>query len=192
MSEKYKDHQYIKTYESSHLSEQTNQNGKVVYATKTEVKHYDINLANMQGMKSMKVKKLFEIHDEIIKSNIDAKLFTYLVTNQSETSKVISSGRNGASVKYLAGKFLVTERKVQQFVSEAIKLNLLKRVEKDLYLNPYLSKPFTATNNMLHQLQIWWDSEPEVEIKFIKTQDLKKDIIKNTSKILEDLQHNKQ
>ena len=43
MSEKYKDHQYIKTYESSHLSEQTNQNGKVVYATKTEVKHYDIN-----------------------------------------------------------------------------------------------------------------------------------------------------
>ena len=141
-------------------------------------------LANMQGMKSMKVKKLFEIHDEIIKSNIDAKLFTYLVTNQSDTSKVISSGKNGASVKYLAGKFLVTERKVQQFVSEAIKLDLLKRVGKDLYLNPYLSKPFTATNNMLHQLQIWWDSEPEVEIQFISTKDLKEDIIKNTSKIL--------
>ena len=132
----------------------------------------------------MKVKKLFEIHDEIIKSNIDAKLFTYLVTNQSETSKVISSGKNGASVKYLAGKFLVTERKVQQFVSEAIKLDLLKRVGKDLYLNPYLSKPFTATNNMLHQLQIWWDSEPEVEIQFISTKDLKEDIIKNTSKII--------
>jgi hypothetical protein len=184
MSEKYKDHQYIKTYESSHLSEQTNHNGKVVYATKTEVKHYDINLANMQGMKSMKVKKLFEIHDEIIKSNIDAKLFTYLVTNQSETSKVISSGKNGASVKYLAGKFLVTERKVQQFVSEAIKLDLLKRIGKDLYLNPYLSKPFTATNNMLHQLQIWWDSEPEIEIQFISTKDLKENIIKNTSKII--------
>ena len=120
-------------------------------------------------------------------SYIDAKLFTYLVTNQSETSKVISSGKNGASVKYLAGKFLVTERKVQQFVSEAIKLDLLKRVGKDLYLNPYLSKPFTATNNLLHQLQIWWDSEPEVEIKFISTKDLKEDIIKNTSKILKDL-----
>lgn len=187
MSDKYKDHQYIKTYESSHLSEQTNQDGKVVYATKTEIKHYDINLANMQGMKSMKVKKLFEIHDELIKSNIDAKLFTYVVTNQSDKSKVISSGKNGASVKYLASKFLVTERKIQQFISEAIKLDLLKRVGKDIYLNPYLVKPFTATNNMLHQLQIWWDSEPEVEIEFITTRDLKEDIIKNTSKIIGDI-----
>ena len=180
----YKDHQYIKKYESSILTEKKDANGKVITASKTEIKHYQLNLANKQGMKAMKAKKLFEIHDKLIKSNVDAKLFTYMVTNQSETSKVISSGKNGASVKYLAGKFLVTERKVQQFVSEAIKLNLLKRVGKDLYLNPYLSKPFTATNNMLHQLQIWWDSEPEVEIQFISTKDLKEDIIKNTSKIL--------
>jgi hypothetical protein len=37
---------------------------------------------------------------------------------------------------------------------------------------------------MLHQLQIWWDSEPEIEIQFISTKDLKEDIIKNTSKII--------
>ena len=82
MSETYKDHQYIKTYESSYLNEEKNANGNLIYASKTEIKHYDINLANTQGMKSMKVKKLFDIHDELIKSNIDAKLFSYFIFEQ--------------------------------------------------------------------------------------------------------------
>lgn len=188
MSENYKDHQYIKTYESSYLNEEKNLNGDLIHASKTEIKHYDINLANTQGMKSMKVKKLFDIHNELIKSNIDAKLFSYLVLNQSEKSKIISSGSNGASVKYLAKKFEVTERKVQKFIAHSIELGMIKKIGKNFYLNPYLSKPFTCTNNMLHQLQLWWDSEPEIEIEFISTKESTKEIISNTSRIIKELE----
>lgn len=180
----YKDYQYIKSYESSYLSEQKNEKGVVISATETKLKHYRVNLANKQGMKNMKAKKLFNIHDELIKSNTDAKLFTYMITNQSKKTKVTVTGSNGVSVKFLAQKFEVTERKVQKFISEAIELDMLKRIGKEIYLNPYLVQPFGSNNHILHQLQVWWDSEPVEEITFISESDLKEDVISNTSKIL--------
>lgn len=180
----YKDHQYIKKYESSILTEKKDANGKVITASKTEIKHYQLNLANKQGMKAMKAKKLFEVHDKLIKSNVDAKLFTYMVTNQSSTSKIVNGASNPATVKYLSTKFDVTERKVQKFISEAIDLDMLKRVNKDLYLNPYLVSPFNCTNNNLHQLQLWWENDPKEEIVFIEKEDIMKEMITNAKKII--------
>lgn len=132
-------------------------------------------------------KKLFEIHDELIKSNIDARLFSFMVNNQSKTSMIKISSNYPATTKYMAEKFQVTERKVQKFISSAISLNMLKRVKKDLYLNPYLSSPFSATNNELHQLQIWWDSEPDCEIEFVTKEEITKEIIKNIDKLKKDI-----
>lgn len=182
MSE-YKDHQYIKNYESRYLNEQEDANGNVIHANATKVIHYDLNLANTQGMRKMKTKKLFEIHDEIIKSNVDARLFSFIVNNQSLTSRINVSIHKPVTTKYLSEKFNVSERKVQKFISAAIELDMLKRVNKNLFLNPYLSSPFKATNNQLHQLQIWWDSEPEEEIEFVNPKDATKQVIENLNKI---------
>ena len=156
----------------------------VTQAAEARLVVYQLNLANKQGMKAMKAKKLFEIHDKLIKSNVDAKLFTYMVTNQSSTSKIVNGAINPATVKYLSTKFDVTERKVQKFISEAIELDMLKRVNKDLYLNPYLVSPFNCTNNNLHQLQLWWENDPKEEIVFIEKEDIMKEMITNAKKII--------
>ena len=136
-------------------------------------------------MKRMKVKALGEIHDIVIKSNVDAKLFTYISTHQTSTSKLSKvSSTEGADIKYLAKSFEVTDRKVQKFFAEIIELGLVKKIGKEFYVNPYLIQPFKVTNNMLHQLQIWWNSTPTAEIEFISKEDIMATMLQSSQKIL--------
>ncbi len=186
---KYQDHQYNKVYQSSYLNEVKDNKGNTISASETKLQHYQINLANTQGMKKMKTKKLGDIHDIIVKSNIDARLYTYITTNQSMTSKLLKRTTQAPiDVKYLSGLFDVTDRKIQKFLSEADSLDFIKKINKEFYLNPYLVQPFKTTNNMLHQLQIWWDSNPSLEIVFVSKEDLMASMVTNTKKIIEDKQ----
>lgn len=128
---------------------------------------YQINLANTQGMKNMKYNDLSTIGETIIKSNLDAKMFFFIIRHQSLNSMLKKSyGTDLATTSYIAKKFDVTPQKVRGFIRECIEQKLLKKLSKNFIVNPYIIAPYMIKNNQLHQLQLWWDSNPKSMLTF--------------------------
>lgn len=165
--EKYLDHQYIEKSRITNLKEVTNSKGEVTQAAEARLVVYQINLANTQGMKNMKYNDLSTIGETIIKSNLDAKMFFFIIRHQSLNSMLKKSyGTDLATTSYIAKKFDVTPQKVRGFIRECIEQKLLKKLSKNFIINPYIIAPYMIKNNQLHQLQLWWDSNPKSMLTF--------------------------
>lgn len=165
--ETYKDHQYNEKTRITNLKEKVDSKGKVVEAVETRLSTYQINLANTQGMKNMKYNDLSKVGESVINSNLDARLFFFIIKHQGSNSMLRKSyGKDLATTTYLAKKFNVTPQKVRKFIRDCIELNLLKKIKKNFIVNPYMVSPFGSTNNQLHRLQLWWDEDPDYIIEF--------------------------
>lgn len=166
MSE-YREDQYSEKKRITNLKEVVNTSGKVTQAVESKFITYQLNLANTQGMKQMKYNTLSEIGEEIICSNLDAKMFFYILKNQSTSSMLRKSyGRELATTTYLAKTFNVTPQKVRGFIRKCIENNLLKKLKTNFIVNPYIISPYKSTNNKLHQLQLWFDEDPDYILEF--------------------------
>lgn len=122
---------------------------------------------NTQGMKNMKYNDLSKVGESVINSNLDARLFFFIIKHQGPNSMLRKSyGKDLATTTYLAKKFNVTPQKVRKFIRDCIELNLLKKIKKNFIINPYMVSPFGSTNNQLHRLQLWWDEDPDYIIEF--------------------------
>lgn len=180
--EEYLDHQYTEKKRITNLKEKVNSNGIVVEAIETRLSTYTISLANTQGMKSMKYNDLSKIGEKIINSNIDAKLFFFIIKHQGSNSMLKKSyGTTLATTSYLAKKFKVTPQKVRKFIRESVEMGLIKKLKTNFIVNPYVSVPYQATNNHLHRLQVWYDENPDyilVTEEEIDIDDFEKESIK--------------
>ena len=158
----YLEHQYSEKKRITNLKEKVNSNGKVVEAVESRLSTYTINLANTQGMKNMKYNDLSKIGEKVINSNVDSKLFFYIIKHQGANSMLKKSyGQELATTSYLAKKFNVTPQKVRKFIRECLEEGLIKKLKTHFIVNPYISAPYKATNNQLHRLQVWYDEDPE-------------------------------
>lgn len=160
MSE-YKKHQYSKQFEAISLHQKTNSTGQVIQATETRLQHFNINLANTQGMKKVKYNHYSDIGPKVIASQLDAELFFYITKHQNSTSMLTkASSTDLATSKYLASRFDVTPQKIRGFMRKCVENGLLKKLKHNYIINPYILSPYNCKNYVLHQLQLWWDTSP--------------------------------
>lgn len=187
----YREDQYIEKKRITSLKEVVNDQGKVSQALESRFITYQLNLANTQGMKQMKYNNLSDIGEKVIHSNLDAKMFFYIIRNQGSNSMLKKTyGKDLANTTYIAKYFKVTPQKVRGFIRKCIEADLLKKLKTNFIVNPYIIVPYHSTNNDLHQLQLWFDENPDYILEIKEPIDVdkfeKESIEKIYEKILKD------
>ena len=130
--------EYTKSKSKRSLKTKRNINGDVVSSTYVETSVWTKRLVRMEGMNMCKKKELMPILAEVVKSNTDMKLVSYMLANQNQKSFVKTKSGDPITVQKLSAMFDVTDRKVRGLIKELEEHDLVKRHSKKIFINPYL------------------------------------------------------
>lgn len=152
---------YTLQTESNSLNEVTSkQDDTVLIRTVTTTKEYKERLGKTGGMRIVQTRTLYQIFNEIVHSNLDMKLVSYMLDNTTLSGEVKEeSSKKIAGVNYLANRFGVTRKKVSQILARCIDAELIKKNKRTIIVNPYIQSPYRTSNDGLYILQVWWDSD---------------------------------
>lgn len=154
--------EYSKTKAKCSLKVKRNVNGDVVSSTFVETSVWTKRLVRMEGMNMCKKKELMPILAEVIKSNIDMKLTSYMLANQNQKSFVKTKSGDPMTVQKLAVMFDVTDRKVRGLIKELEEQNLIKRHNKKIFINPFIQLPYGNNKDDNFIVQMMWKNNYEL------------------------------
>jgi len=146
---------YTKTKVSKSLTKHYNKAGDVVDATYTKTEVYKKRLVNTGGMVLVKRLAIIDIENKILHSNLDVQLYNYLKLNQSKSGVVAYKGEP-IGIKDIASAFSISRRKVSDFISRCIEVDLVRKNKRALVLNPYLLLPYNNSKDINFLLQLDW------------------------------------
>jgi len=151
--------EYTKTKAKRSLKTKRNTNGDVVSSTYVETSVWTKRLVRMEGMNMCKKKDLMAVLSEVVKSNTDMKLISYMLANQNQKSFVKIKSGDPISIQQLGIMFDVTDRKVRGLIKELEINKLVKRHNKRIYINPFMQLPYGNNKDNNFMVQMMWKND---------------------------------
>jgi len=143
----------------------TNQFGNVLSDEQYNTHLYTKRLVKTQGMRMVKQKRFMEILLVTVKSNVDLQIVYQLTSSTGKDG--ITKDKNGKvlTIKTIASRLGVTDRKVRGVIKILEDEKLLKRVNKIIYINPFIQLPYNNNKDYNHILQLQWLHEFKYSIE---------------------------
>ena len=130
-----------------------------------EVK-YKEKQGRTQGMRLTQWTKLSDTMANVISSNLEARMFSYMINNNTKKGEVKLKGKSVTiGIQDIANIFNTTRKTVSKFIKKCIDFGLIKKNKRALVLNPYIVVPHAISNDELFILQTFWDSNFTYDIR---------------------------
>lgn len=147
---------YTQTKAKRSLKVVKNEVGDVISSNYTESTVWKRRLVDTKGMNMCKKLSLFPILSRVIKSNLEMKVVSYLLENQSRYSFVKASNGDPITIQQLASKFDTSDRKIRGLIAELEAEELVYRHAKRIYINPLIQLPYGNSEDANYIIQLMW------------------------------------
>lgn len=170
---------YTKTSVDKQEVTTTNQNGDVISGVKTKTITYKLRKIRTDGMSLMRKKTVFDLLPEVANSNLDIRIISKIVKSITQEG-FVGSGTVHTTVTGLAKEFETTPRKVRDVVKRLEEVDLVRRVSKRIYVNPYIILPYGVSQDQGQLLQLRWnDGYTRSDSELLEAVQMEESITKN-------------
>lgn len=117
------------------------------------------------GMALTNRKELFSLLPLIVRSEVDATVLSFLLTNQRKTSIIADSKGTPYTINAIATAVGTSSSTVVRILGRASKTNLIQRYNNSYVVNPFIALPYgnSRHDNLLLQLQ--WKTQYKVPVE---------------------------
>ncbi len=148
--------QYTKVKQKSTLKFTKNKFGNIIENSIVKTSIYRHRLVKTGGMRKVWVNKLNTALEQVINSNTDFKIISYILTHQSSKGFIKNNQSKPISINELSILFKISRIKISLLIKKLIEVNILKKHKRILYLNPYLILPYGNNTDDNYILQLMW------------------------------------
>ena len=147
---------YSLKYQKETLKQGFNKFGDLVSSEYTKKQIKEHKLVKTSGMTLMKKKDIFEILEEVVKSNTDIKIISYMIRKQGLGGFVVDGESKPIGINELADMFGVTRRKISSIINSMIEKDFIKKNKRKIQINPYFAIPNNSSKENSFLLQLEW------------------------------------
>jgi len=153
--------QYTAIKQKSTLKIVKNKFGDTIKDSTVKTIVYKKRLVKTGGMRRVWIGKLNTALEQVINSNIDFKIISYILGHQSTKSFIKNQYSKAIGINELANMFNVSRVKISSLVRKLIEIDIIKKHKRILYLNPYLILPYGNSTDDNFILQLMWSHNYE-------------------------------